>query len=252
VRPDARAAADVWRHAQGIVQRIGDDPTFFTLLANLTTLKDRCRFAPGEDGALAARYLDLPFAAVSFYGAKIGVRQALQELLSADEPCYALVGEAQLDVLRGAVRVLGVEPEWQMIYRGRPDELDAGDAVRLGQRDWDAMCVLAREGGAFAFEANALEKGPCHGVWRDGRLVSMAGTHLELERLVEIGNVVTHPAYRRRGLAAMAVSATVRCLCARGKLVFLQVFKSNGAARALYEQLGFCAERTMYLARFVL
>jgi predicted GNAT family acetyltransferase len=80
----------------------------------------------------------------------------------------------------------------------------------------------------------------------------MAGTHLKLERMAEIGNVITHPRYRRQGLASMAVSATVASLLAEGLLAFLQVFKSSGGAIALYEMLGFERTHTMYLVRFEL
>ena len=44
-------------------------------------------------------------------------------------------------------------------------------------------------------------------------------------------------------------SALVRALHTRQRLVFLQVFKTNEAATACYERLGFQTVRTMVLAR---
>jgi len=243
---------DVERRAAAIRAIIKDDPLYFTLLSNLTTLSHRCRFAVGADGALVARYLDLPFAAISFYGQGMDLRAALSELLAEGELCYVLVGEAQRTQLEVVTRVLDVYPEWQMVYRDDAATLEWGDAVLLGDADLPAMCALADRGKMLAFETNALEKGPYHGVWRDGRLVSMAGTHLKLERMAEIGNVVTDSGYRRQGLATMAVNATVMSLQAEGLLVILQVLKSNAGAIAFYETLGFERARTMYLIRFEL
>ena len=239
-----------------VLTEIGDDLTYFTLLADLTTLRHRCRLALGADGSaapsLAARYLDLPFAAVSFYGAGEGLRTALRALLADGEQCYALVGMEQLEQLRQVARILNVIPEWQMVYQGDPAALDAGDAVPLTADDWTFMRELARRGGTTAFERNALEKGPYFGVWRGARLVSMAGTHLKLAAAAEIGNVVTDPAHRRRGWATMCVAATASALLAEGRDVFLQVYKSNTAAVRLYEKLGFERTRVLYLVRFVL
>lgn len=243
---------EVERRATAIRAAIGDDPLYFTLLSNLTTLADRCTFALAVDGTLAARYADLPFAAVSFYGQKEGLPAALGALLASDEPCYVLVGEGQWAQLEGAVRVLNVHPEWQMVYRGHGTELDVGDAVPLRQGDLAAMRALAVRGEMMAFEHNALEKGPYCGVWREGRLVAMAGTHLKLERMAELGNIVTDPDYRRQGLASRAVAATVSALRAEGLLAFLQVFLSNSGAIALYEKLGFERARRMYLVEFTL
>jgi ribosomal protein S18 acetylase RimI-like enzyme len=250
VKAFAYPSLPVRQRAEAIRAQVGNDPLYLTLLADLTTLSDRCRFALGADGALVARYVDLPFAAISFCGQGEGLRQALSTVLDAGQLCYALIGGAQRDQLAAVTRVLGVDDEWQMVYRGDPASLDGGEAVPLGEADLPAMRSLAERGALHAFEPNALDKGPYCGVWRDGRLVSMAGTHLQLEEMVEIGNVVTDPDYRRQGLAGMAVSSVVRVLHARGLLVLLQVFKSNEAAVALYERLGFARSQTMYLVRF--
>jgi ribosomal protein S18 acetylase RimI-like enzyme len=236
--------------AQEILSVVGRDPLYFTLIADLTTLADRCRFALGDDGTLVARYLDLPFPAVSFYGEGAGLRHALRALIEPGEDVYTLVGEAQRAQLGAVVRVLHIDEEWQMVYEGELTGLDEGDAAPLTERDWPAMRALAQVGELLALESSALQKGPYFGVWRDGRLVSMAGTHLQRDQLAEIGNVVTHPEYRRHGLATRVVAAVIRALRAKGKGVFLQVFKDNPAAISLYEKMGFRRAHSMYLVRF--
>ena len=242
---------EVERAAAEIEAQVGHDTLYMTLIADLTALSRRCRFALGAGGALAARYLDLPFAAVSFHGQGEGLRAALGALLAQGEPCYALVGDEQFGHLQLVAAVQHVDLEWQMAYRGDVTKLPRGDAFPLGTADWPDMAALAERGGMFAFERNALEKGPYFGVRTDGRLAAMAGTHLVLDWMAEIGNVVTDPAYRRQGLGSMAVAATIQTLVADGLLVVLQVLKSNAGAVAFYRALGFECLNTMYLVRFV-
>ena len=104
----------------------------------------------------------------------------------------------------------------------------------------------------MAFEHNPLAQGPWYGVRSDGtdnaELVAQGGTHLLLNRAAEIGNIVTARVHRRRGYASQVVSALVRALYTE-KMVFLQVFKTNEAAIACYERLGFKPVRTMVLAK---
>ena len=240
----------VQRCAARILAQIGTDPRYLTLLADLTTLRERCRFALGAEGALAVRYLDLPFAAVSFIGEGDGLREALSGVLSGDERCYALVAEAQQAQVEQAAHVLDVALEWQMPFVGDPAALDPGEAVPLSPSDLPAVEALVGRSVVHAFKAGALEIGPYLGVWRDGRLVSMAGTRLLVDEIGEIGNVVTDPDYRRQGLASMAVAATTLALLGTGRRVLLHVFRSTPGAVALYERLGYRRERTMYLVHF--
>lgn len=240
----------VQRCAPRILAQIGNDPRYLTLLADLTTLRDRCRFGLGTGGALAARYFDLPFAAASFYGEGDGLREALSGLLAADGRCYALVAEAQQAQLEAAVHVLDVALEWQMPYEGDPAALDVGGAVPLSPSDLPAVKDLLERTVVHAFDPGVLGMGPCYGVWRDGRLVSLAGTRLLVDETGEIGNVVTDPDHRRQGLASVAVAATTLALLDTGRRVLLHVYRSNPGAVALYERLGYRRERTMYLVHF--
>jgi ribosomal protein S18 acetylase RimI-like enzyme len=242
---------------EAILPHIEDKLQYFTLLADVTTLAERCRFGLGPHGSLAARYMDLPFAAAAFYGRGKGLGGALGQVLEPDERCYTLVGDQQYTELASVAEILSVDPEWQMVYRGEAKALQVGEAVPLGQDALPAMRRLAELGGLHAFEKNPLEKGPYSGVWRDPELASMAGTHLRVAyrcvaRYGEIGNVVTAPRHRRQGLAHMAVAATTRALLDAGFEPMLQVYKTNVAAIALYEQLGYQRVRTMYLVRFCL
>ena len=101
----------------------------------------------------------------------------------------------------------------------------------------------------MAFEQDPLARGPWYGVRRGRDLVAQGGTHLVLQRIAEIGNLVTAHEHRRHGYCSQVLAALVRAHHARGRSVFLQVFKDNAAAIACYERVGFARRRTMMLAR---
>jgi predicted GNAT family acetyltransferase len=152
-------------------------------------------------------------------------------------------------LLQDAYCVLENHPEQQMLFRGDPSSLDAGDATRLTASDLPAMKALARREGMMAFEEDPLAQGPWYGIWRNGQLVAQGGIHLFLSRAAEIGNIVTTRTHRREGLARRILAALLGELNGEGRLVFLHVFEDNEPALAFYQQVGFKQLRTMYLAR---
>lgn len=223
----------------------------FTFIADVTTLVPHCRFV-GDNDNLVARYNNLPFAALAFYGEDVDQIKALSaQLIESDEPFYCLVSDAQWPFVKSTYHVLEVHEEWQMLFRGNPSKLalDPGDAALLKPSDLPDMMALAHREEMMAFERDPLSRGPWYGVWRDGGLVAQGGVHLTLKRAVEIGNIVTDRAHRRRGHASKIIAALLHELHARDKVIFLQVFKTNVAAIICYEKLGFERKRTMYLAK---
>ncbi len=59
-----------------------------------------------------------------------------------------------------------------------------------------------------------------------------------------IANVAVHPDFRRHGIARHLMRAALEWAQARGRFATLQVEADNHAARALYDTLGFRAQRT--------
>ncbi|MCY4333465.1 MAG: GNAT family N-acetyltransferase [Litoreibacter sp.] len=91
--------------------------------------------------------------------------------------------------------------------------------------------------GPFRSQTHRL--GDFIGVFRDERLVAMAGQRLKLPGFTEISAVCVEPEYRGSGFGA----ELVRCMSERipdsGNVPFLHVYASNTSAIALYERLGF-------------
>ncbi len=125
-----------------------------------------------------------------------------------------------------------VEPETL-----RPRE--AGDVRRLRAEDLPAMGELAAMGGLMAWGPEALGNGPAFGAFVDDRLAAMAVTRFATPDVIEIGNIVTHPEFRRRGLAAACTSALALACFSLAPRVYLMVMADNQPAFDAYRTLGF-------------
>lgn len=121
----------------------------------------------------------------------------------------------------------------------------AGDLRPLAAGDLPACAALDRRAlGGFWSEAQwSGELGdpgrPGLGLWLEQELRAMACGWLVLDEL-HIILVVTDPAWRRRGLARRLLLALMRSAVVDGaRHATLEVAAGNGAALALYRQLGF-------------
>jgi GNAT superfamily N-acetyltransferase len=113
------------------------------------------------------------------------------------------------------------------------DRADEGRVVALRSHSTDTSAFFVPElldGGWYA----GIDDGA-------GGVAAVAGVHVISERhgVAAIGNVLTHPAHRRRGLARALVSTLARRLQAAVPVVGLNVGVANDGARALYRDLGF-------------
>lgn len=105
------------------------------------------------------------------------------------------------------------------------------------------------------FHPDLLATGYYLGLRLDGALIATAGIHV-IERhhaIAALGNIATHPAHRRRGLARVVVSTLCHRLRGEVEMIGLNVRQHNVAARNLYGQLGFAPsiryEEAQFFAR---
>jgi len=99
------------------------------------------------------------------------------------------------------------------------------------------------------FEPAQLSTGHYYGVRMDNQLVAVAGVHVFApdSRVACIGNIVTHPGYRGRGLSTACTSHLCSRLIEEGIDLFaLNVDRTNSAATRVYQKLGF-REHNTYL-----
>jgi ribosomal protein S18 acetylase RimI-like enzyme len=125
--------------------------------------------------------------------------------------------------------------------------LEAGFGDDLEARDRRWLADLSAVSGAgplftwltwFVPPGNQAFKGF---VWHvNGRLVGNASVMRSGEDLWIIANVVTHPDYRRRGIARGLMEAAIEAARASGaRQIQLQVRADNAGAQQLYKRLGF-------------
>jgi ribosomal protein S18 acetylase RimI-like enzyme len=92
------------------------------------------------------------------------------------------------------------------------------------------------------FTAEQVKAGFFHGIYLEERLIGAAGTHMVAKqaRLAALGNVMTHPGYRGKGLGKAVSNAVITALFeANIETVALSVAQDNKPAIAIYEALGF-------------
>jgi predicted GNAT family acetyltransferase len=123
-----------------------------------------------------------------------------------------------------------------------------GQVTALGDTDAAQMLALARltEPGPFLERTHLM--GSFLGIRIGGRLVAMAGERMRLPGYTEVSAVCTHPDFRGRGFALRLCAAVARRIQARGDQAFLHAWKTNHAAIALYERLGFRLRTEVHIA----
>ena len=137
-----------------------------------------------------------------------------------------------------------VIPHVKMQLPSDPDLPPPDPRVRWLDRDAaDEVVALRQTGGDVSafFVPSLLDTGHYGGIQVDGELAAVAGVHVMSQRygVAAVGNVLTHPAHRRRGLARALMATLARRLRATVPVVGLNVGTANTGARALYDGLGF-------------
>jgi len=101
--------------------------------------------------------------------------------------------------------------------------------------------LYGSDGGPSYYIPDHIDAGVYRGIVADGRLVSVAGTHVvsRQEGVAVVGNVFTHPRYRGRGYATATTSAVTRELLRFCEHVVLTVDPANTPAVHAYQRLGY-------------
>ena len=117
----------------------------------------------------------------------------------------------------------------------------AQEATRLHSSHIDELNRLYRQYGETTFAARQIRRGVYYGIWRDGHIVAVAGTHLisPTYGIAYVGNVLTHPEYRNQGLATICTSAVTADLLDHCREVVLNVEPQNLPAIRAYGNLGY-------------
>jgi GNAT superfamily N-acetyltransferase len=182
----------------------------------------------------------------------IGDAAALDVLLSlhpGPRTCFASFRPEHLEVVQRYFLLTRKELMVRMSVTKETFRSAEGEAVRLRGGDIGLINRLySTEGGPAAYSSRHIEEGVYYGVIVEGRLVSIAGTHVDspAERVAVVGNVFTHPRYRGTGLGTITTSAVTQALLEHCDLAALTVEVSNAPALAVYAKLGYRQQCTLY------
>ncbi len=168
--------------------------------------------------------------------------RAVQRLLP--QQIYAHLNPEYLPLLADNYNVQSHGLHHRMVLRdsARVLAVDTRQCVPLSVTDLDEIQRLyAASYPGNWFDARMLETGYYYGVRRAGELVSVAGIHVYAPqyRVAALGNITTHPAFRRQGLGMAATAKVCQALLPTVDYLGLNVHADNHRAIASYTTLGF-------------
>jgi ribosomal protein S18 acetylase RimI-like enzyme len=184
----------------------------------------------------------------------LGESSALGAALSlhpGPQQAFATFRLEHLDVMRRFFLLAQDEPMLRMLVTREgfapapPLEGVAKGLVQvrqLGERDIGGVNRLYRsEGSHMEYRAHHLRGGVYFGLFDDGRMVSVAGTHSIAREsgIAVVGNVFTHPLYRNRHYGLWVTSAVTEALLRTCPQVVLTVYPENAPAVSAYTRLGY-------------
>ncbi|MFW9931791.1 MAG: GNAT family N-acetyltransferase [Candidatus Thorarchaeota archaeon] len=219
------------------------------LIADITQLKEWCDIRIYWDNdsikGVFSLYKDLDFLAGAFWVDNSDTLAALigdfGEVLKGARMVFMCTSE-QLRTLQAIAKHVEAIEERQMVMED-PSQLkckEFSETHRLTKEDIEDLREVYALSGTPAWTPNALDLGPFFGVRNDeGRVIAVAGVHFVSKYGAELGNIATHPAYRRKGYAQCVVAAATKELLKESDRVVLHFFSDNVAAQKLYERMGF-------------
>jgi ribosomal protein S18 acetylase RimI-like enzyme len=198
--------------------------------------------------AVLLLYRGLEPTVLTAFGTAEGLRALMQRVALPLEVYYLWLPEHAAILAEQYSIPTGAHEEWRMVLpRARFDPPSLNRVVPVAPGHAGDLAELYRHAAApgeevVAFSPAQIARGRFFGVWRDGRLVATAGTHVwsPQEGVAAIGNVFTHPAYRGHGYATQCTAAVAQAAFDAGiETVVLNVRRDNSPALRVYEKLGF-------------
>ena len=195
--------------------------------------------------AAALAMVDLSFRPLFLVGEVQGAAALLRHGVREPRVIVAAPLEHR-PVVEEAYRLERVDRMLRMVVDGasfRPSE--PFRPVRLDASFLDDVIDLYGLASRTYFTPRRLEREIYFGIYDGSSLVAAAGTHVRSTEfgVAAVGNVLTRPTYRDRGLATACSSAVTAACLEQHRDVVLNVREDNDPAIAVYRRLGYRVHR---------
>lgn len=206
----------------------------------------RCFYAEHADGDGLALFSGGGLGDALFTQGTTAAVEAILRLHRGPRQTFVTCAPDHIEVLRRYYRVNHEQDMMRMAVtqpRFAPAPLPPGVTMRRLQ-GLDARTVnrlYNTEGAPTFYSPSHIEHGYYHGLFVNGRMVAVAGTHVVSpeEGVAVVGNVFTHPRYRGYGYGTAVTGATTAELLAHCRDVVLTVDPRNTPAVRAYRRLGY-------------
>ncbi len=172
-------------------------------------------------------------------------RQLFTEIVPLLPPrVYAHISESLLETVQHSHHLQSHGLHYKMSLQNRRalDAYPPGETERATTEDAAALAQLfAQSYPDNAFDPRMLETGQFFLIRENSAIRSLAGIHVYSPqyRVAALGNIVTHPDYRGRGLGTRVTASVCRSVLAAVDHVGLNVRADNTTAIHSYQRLGF-------------
>jgi predicted GNAT family acetyltransferase len=109
------------------------------------------------------------------------------------------------------------------------------------------MIALAELTHPGPFRERTIDLGHYQGIFKEDRLVAMAGQRMHASPYAEISAVCTHPDHGGRGYATQLMLSQMSRIGAGRGIPFLHVAAANQRAIKIYETLGFVTRKKLFI-----
>lgn len=117
------------------------------------------------------------------------------------------------------------------------------EIIPLEMKHRDDLYQLVNAVQPGYFKSKTFFLGDYFGIFKDGKLIAVAGERMKMNRHTEVSAIVTHPDYTGKGYGGQLTSHVVNKIFSENKFPFLHVLETNHHAIALYKRLGFKIRR---------
>lgn len=170
--------------------------------------------------------------------------KAANDYLKTSDECF-FVSENQTPIIDDTIVFLEKKIDGcQMVLNKLPDVQITENIVLLDKTFVDEIYDLIWLVMPGYYKKRTFEMGKYYGIFKNGKLVSIAGQRMQTNLFIEVSAVVTHPNYTKKGLAKQLIAHNTKEILKENKTPILHTTKGN-LAISLYEKLGFELTRDM-------